>query len=113
MKNTHDHGHIFFDYDDQKPMTLEKAIEVLKVHQNWVLGEDSELLKISFLNEAIPIVLAELERVTKKLKEVLPNGGFVVKNCPNTMIPTTLCQSPTYIVDYFKQMSNDNTPKGN
>lgn len=69
-------------------MILEKAIEVLKVHQNWRLGEDTELLKESVLVEAIGVVLAELERVTTRLGESLPNGGFCVPNCKNSMKPT-------------------------
>lgn len=69
-------------------MKIEKAIEVLKVHQNWRLGEDSELLKEATLVEAIGVVLTELERVTIKLGESLPNGGFCVKDCKNSMKPT-------------------------
>ena len=69
-------------------MTLEKAIEVMRVHQNWVIGEDTELLKEYYIVEAIGVVLDELERVTKKIGESLPNGGFCAKNCKNSMKPT-------------------------
>lgn len=69
-------------------MTIEKAIEVLKVHQNWRLGEETELLAESVLIEAIGVVLNELERVTTRLVESLPNGGFCVKNCKQSMKPT-------------------------
>ena len=69
-------------------MTIEKAIEVLKVHQNWRLGEETELLKESVLVEAIGVVLNELERVTTRLGESLPNGSFCVKNCKQSMKPT-------------------------
>jgi hypothetical protein len=84
------HGGLLFDIDAKEPMTLEKAIEVLKVHQNWRLGEDSELLKEAVLVEAIGVVLLELERVTTRLGESLPNGGFCVKNCKNSMKPTKI-----------------------
>jgi hypothetical protein len=82
------HGGLLFDLDAKTPMTLEKSIEVLKVHQNWRIGEDSELLKELVLVEAIGVVLAELERVTTRLGESLPNGGFCVKNCKQSMKPT-------------------------
>jgi len=82
------HGGLLFDLDAKDPMNLEKAIEVMRVHQNWRLGEDSELLKESVLVEAIGVVLSELERLTKKLGESLPNGGFCAKDCKNSMKPT-------------------------
>jgi hypothetical protein len=69
-------------------MTLEKAIEVMRVHQNWVIGEDTELLKEHYIVEAIGVVLSELERVTNRLGESLPNGGFCVKGCKQSMKPT-------------------------
>lgn len=84
-----EYGQDFIPFDQATMvMTLEKAIEVLKVHQNWRLGEDTELLKESVLAEAIGVVLGELERVTTRLGESLPNGGFCVKNCKNSMKPT-------------------------
>jgi hypothetical protein len=82
------HGGLLFDLDAKEPMTLEKAIEVMRVHQNWVIGEDTELLKEHYIVEAIGVVLSELERVTTRLGESLPNGGFCVKNCKQSMKPT-------------------------
>jgi len=84
------HGGLLFDLDAKEPMNLEKAIEVMRVHQNWVIGEDTELLKEHYIVEAIGVVLAELERVTTRLGESLPNGGFCVKNCKQSMKPTLI-----------------------
>lgn len=63
-------------------MTLEKALQ-----------EADRVMKSSYFHptitkEAMGCILKELERVTKKLGQSLPNGGYVVHGIKNTMQPT-------------------------
>jgi len=45
-------------------------------------------LAMDYKERALVVLMLELERVTTKLGESLPNGGFCVKNCKNSMKPT-------------------------
>jgi len=45
-------------------------------------------LAMDYKERALVVLMLELERVTTKLGESLPNGGFCAKNCKNSMKPT-------------------------
>ena len=73
-------------------MTTEDSIAVLREHQayhaSFSKGSETKILYHRQISEALSIVLCELEKVSTKLGESLPNGGFCAKNCNNSMKPT-------------------------
>jgi len=60
-------------------MTVEEAKEIAMSFNG---------LAMDYKERALVVLMLELERVTTKLGESLPNGGFCVKNCKNSMKPT-------------------------
>jgi len=60
-------------------MTVEEAKEIAMSFNG---------LAMDYKERALLVLMLELERVTTKLGESLPNGGFCVKNCKNSMKPT-------------------------
>ena len=44
-------------------MTLKKAIKVLKIYNNWRLGDDSDMLDPKLISEAIELVIQEYEKL--------------------------------------------------
>lgn len=73
-------------------MTTEDSIAVLREHQSYhesfQKGSENKIIYHRQISEALSIVLCELEKVSTKLGESLPNGGFCVPNCNNSMKPT-------------------------
>lgn len=69
-------------------MTLEKAIETLERYQSWRLGDDTDILKHRNITESIDMVLKSIKEFKSKLKDCLPNGGYVVHGVKNSMYPT-------------------------
>lgn len=60
-------------------MTVEEAKEIAMSFNG---------LAMDYKERALVVLMLELERVTTKLGESLPNDGFCVKNCKNSMKPT-------------------------
>ena len=60
-------------------MTVEEAKEIAMSFNG---------LAMDYKERALVVLMLELERVTTKLGESLPNGGFCAKNCKNSMKPT-------------------------
>ena len=60
-------------------MTVEEAKEIAMSFNG---------LAMDYKERALVVLMLELELVTTKLGESLPNGGFCVKNCKNSMKPT-------------------------
>jgi hypothetical protein len=86
------HGGLLFDLDAKEPIMLEESIAILKEHKYYhssiLSGSENKILYHKQISDSIGVVLTELERVTTRLGESLPNGGFCVKGCKNSMKPT-------------------------
>jgi len=84
-------------------MTIQEAIDILKIHQQWRLGADIEMLEPKKISEAINVIILQFPQQQISDEEALRLAKEINKQ-PMTFVPAEISEKYQQYKDWLNEI---------